>query len=291
MKTNRFLFCLIACMFLLVSCKEELDMTTLQKSLFEGTSFDEITIDDAWNVTIVNGLYDPDQGENKKGVVLSYSAFLEPYIKAKKEGTAFELGFTNKLNLPYNTVMEATIFVESIKSLSLDNASTVQFRGGFLSGNTLALTLDNASVMRGGKFYAKETSIHLDNASTIVESFITGNKSHFNLDHASVFKGPLCTNNVLGIEMDNSSRLTVSERGTAYVRISMDNGCYLNMLPNSVTKVDLDLDNASEASVNVISLLKGKIRNASTLYYQFLNTILDPVLDVECDETSSCVPL
>lgn len=278
MKLHRILYFLTAiCLLFLASCKEELDMTTVQKTLFEEASFDEIAIDDAWNVTIL-------QDAQQSGVTLTYSAFLEPYIKAKKEGTAFELGFTNRLNLPFNTKMEATIYVKSLKSLNLDDASAAVLEGDF-SGETLTLTLDHASVMRGGN-YSGDTEITLDNASTIVEFNITGNTCHLHLDQVSVFKGKLDASSQLEIEMDNASRMTLYEGAADHAKVMLDNASSLNMLPLVVTNMEIEMENASEASVSVLEFLKGKLQNASKLYYQGI-----PALDVDCDLTSSCVPL
>ena len=62
-----------------VSCKKELDMTLVQKTVYENTDISLFHIDDAWDVTFV---YD----SLKSYVELEYSAYLEEgkgYSEAK----------------------------------------------------------------------------------------------------------------------------------------------------------------------------------------------------------------
>lgn len=278
MKPHCPLYSLVAlCLLLLASCDKDLDMTIVQKTLFEETAFDELSIDDAWNVTIV-------QDVERSGVTLSYSAFLEPYIRAKREGTAFELGISERLNLPLNTVMEATIYVRSLKSLSLDDASFAVLEGDY-SGATLKLSLNHGSVMRGMSFHG-DADINLDHASTVVDYVGEGRVCQLHLDEGSVFKGILEVATSLDIELDNASRMTLYEGGAAAVVATLDNASFLNMLPLEAGDMEIEMDNASEASVNVSYHLKGRLHNISKLYYQG-----NPALDVECDLTSSYVPL
>ena len=88
---------------LMAGCRDkDLDMTVLNKSLFDGADFTEIVLNDSWNVTIV-------QDDEKTGIDLEYSAFLEDYLDVKQEKKNLSIAFTHRLNLPYNTVMNAVI--------------------------------------------------------------------------------------------------------------------------------------------------------------------------------------
>lgn len=278
MKQHRLLYCLLAaCLLLLVSCKEELDMTILQKTLYEGVAFNEVSVDDAWQVTIV-------QDEQKTGVELEYSAFLESYIKANQADSKFELGFTRRLNLPFNTVMNATVFLPSLKKLSLDDASTVEMVGDF--DGSVEMELDNASTLRGGYFLGNNVQFNLDNASTIVNVILEGYSVRLRLDNGSVLKGDLYDVPNLDLELDNASRMTLY-KGTAYhATVHVDHNSFLNMVPVMGVDITVDIDNASEASVKATQCISGQARNASMLYYDGYPTLL-----VECDETSSIHPL
>ena len=278
MKSHRILYGIIAaCLSLLVSCKEELDMNILQKPMYDGVVFDEVSVDDAWQVTII-------QDNEKTGVMLEYSAFLEPYIKALNAGSRFELGFTRRLNLPFNTVMSATVYVPALKKLSLDDASSVNLEGEF-PGQALEVVMDNAALLRGGSF-AGDASLRLDNASTIVEFAVDGDHVQLQLDNASVFKGNLRAATLLQLEEDHASRATLYEGDSPKATLRLNNTSFLNMVPVRVEEMEAELDNASEASVNTVHQLNGTVNNVSKLFYEGT-----PALMVECDDTSLCQPL
>lgn len=277
MKSHRILYLFAACLLLLASCKEELDMSLVQKTLYEGADFDEVTVDDAWQVTIL-------QSNGKTGVTLEYSAFLEPYLRARQEGTKFELGFTRLLNLPSNTVMNATLYVPSLKKLSLNDASRVTLEGDF-EAPSIEVTLDDAAMLRGGRL-AGDLHLELDNASTVVDLVAEGDQLTLSLDNASVFKGQLFARTLLGIVEDNASRMTLYEGDTPKADIRLRSVSFLNMVPVRAEEVEVDLGDASEASVTAVQRLAGPVNDASKLFYGG-----SPALFVECDETSSCRPL
>ena len=67
---RHFSYLLLALSLTLASCKKDLDMTLLEKQLYEEVTFDAIIVEDAWEVTVI-------QDDVKRGVVVEYSAFLE----------------------------------------------------------------------------------------------------------------------------------------------------------------------------------------------------------------------
>ena len=68
---NILIICAAICCF--ASCKKEVDMTLVQKTIYENTDISLFHIDDAWDVTFV---YD----SLNSYVELDYSAYLEEHV-------------------------------------------------------------------------------------------------------------------------------------------------------------------------------------------------------------------
>ncbi len=263
---------------LMPSCKDKtLDMTVLTKTLYEDAVIDEFHVEDAWQVTIV-------QDSSKKGVELEYSAFLEEFLKIVKEGSALDIAFTQRLNLPSQTVKNATVYVPSLRKLVLEEEASAALQGEFY-GNKLEVTQKDKSTLRGGSYFGSLT-MALSDASKVVDFTVAGDSCGMSLEDASVFKGTLTASTLLDLQIKDESRLTTYGGNTPTTIINMSNKAFLNMTQTVVDEMFIEMSSSSEANVRVVSSLEGVLRDTSVLYYQG-----NPVLNVDCDTTSHLLPL
>lgn len=238
------------------SCKKEkeLDMTVMNKTLLDGAVFTEINVTDAWNVTLV-------QDDQNTGVNLEYSAFLEEYLDVRQTDNALGIGFTTKLDIPSNTVMNAVVHVKSIEKITLDDASIC--RGDTFTGNICII---------------------LDGASQLVNFNVSGGFHEMQLSQASDFKGNL-TADSLNIVMNDGSRMVTYGGQVQRLRMRFSDNCKLNMIHTPTDEAFVALEKGSEATLHVDTLLKGSLREASTVYLQGT-----PDIDIDCDDSSSIQP-
>lgn len=236
----------------LTACKkaEKLDMTVVSKSVLEGADFTEISVTDAWNVSIV-------QDDQVSGVELEYSAFLEEYLDVKQTGNLLSIGFNTELNLPSGTVMKAEVHLRTLEAITLDKASIC--RGDTLTGNT---------------------RIILESDSQLVDFNLNGSYHEITINEASTFKGDLTADSVL-LVMTNDARMSTFGGQIQRLRLSMGDSYRLNMANTPVDEAFVSFEN-SEATLFVNTLLRGSLKDASTLYL-----FGDPVIEINCDDTST----
>ena len=272
MKRRTFFWAIIG-LLLFTSCREkDLDMTVRQKTLYEGVEFNEITVTDAWSVEVI-------QDAEHSYVELEYSAFLEDYMKVQLNGNSLFIGFTRHLYFPSNTVMNATIHTPSVSKLSFSDAVSAALDNLNLETD-LTLELEDAASCRGGHFYGN-TDIKLSDASTCVELYVEGPNCTVELNDASVFKGCLNISGDLTMTVDDASRLTDYWGEINHAEVEVSDASYLNMATSWINRMYIEVSDASEATVNVVESLEGKVHDASKLYYSG-----NPTLNVDCDETS-----
>lgn len=277
-------YLVVAAVLLLAGCqKKELDMTVMQKTLFEGAVIQEITVKDGWNVTIV-------QDDESTYVALEYSAFLEDYFNMSLSDGNLTVLLKSHSTLPTNTVMNATIHTPMAQRITLSEAVSAVIEGHFES-TSLTLELDGASTCKGGVFQISGPAhLQLTDASKIADCYVFGDGCAIVLDNASTFKGSLYNNDTLNIKLDGASRMTTYDGVTLWARVEVCNASSLNMLKTSVPgKIHIVVEETSEASVAISQpgVLEGAVRHNSILYYQGTN----PTLNVDCDETSIIRPL
>ena len=269
---KRIIFLLLVVLFAMTSCRDKnLDMTLMQKTLYEGTTINEISAKDAWDVKVV-------QDENTF-VELEYSAFLEDYLKVQLEGTSLSIGFTRHLYIPNNAVMNATIHTPTVHKLSFSDAVFAALDNLNLETD-LVLELEDAASCRGGHFNG-DALIKLSDASTCAELYIEGRDCTVELEDASVFKGQLNVSRLLTLTVKDASRLTEYWGEIDRVEAIVSDASSLNMATSWIDRMYIEVDDASEATVNVVTALEGTVHDASKLYYSG-----DPVLNVDCDNTS-----
>lgn len=246
-------------------------MTVVQKTLYEGVAIDEITAECLWCVTV--------RSDENTYVELEYSAYLEDYLKTQLNGSGLYLGLTRPNSMPGNTVMNATVHTPSVNKLSFSNAVSVAL-DGFYSQVPVTLVLDDASTCRGGHFYG-DIELQLSDASTCVEFSFEGANAKLEVSEASTFKGCLYASGELNVTLSKASFLTNYWGEINHVTAEVVDASSLNMSTNFINSMYIAVKSASEATVNVEDSLEGLVQEASKLYYSG-----DPVLHVDCDETS-----
>ena len=268
----RLLVLVISGMLMLTGCREkDLDMTVMQKTLYEGAEINEITAQDAWCVTVIE--------DENTFVELEYSAYLDDYLKVRLEGSSLFIGFTHHLNFPGNTVMNATIHTPTVHKLSFSDAVFALLENLNLE-TSLYLELEDAASCRGGHFKG-DAIIKLSDASTCADLYIEGRDCTMELDDASVFKGGLNVSRLLTLTVKDASRLTEYRGEINDVEAIVSDASYLNMSTSWINRMSIEVSDASEATVNVVESLEGVVSDASKLYYSG-----NPTLNVDCDNSS-----
>ena len=134
---------LILCIaFSFASCKKDVDMTLVQKTVLENADIRQIKAFDAWEVTIV--------ADSNTYVELEYSAYLENKVNVKMQGTQLEIGFTGSTYPVFNSVFRAVVHTNTIESIEAEDAAELYFVGHFsATSDTLYVDLEDASVCSG----------------------------------------------------------------------------------------------------------------------------------------------
>lgn len=268
---------MMICAMTFAGCREkELDMTLVQKTLYDGATITAITAKDAWNVTVVQ--------DERTCVELEYSAFLEEYLKIKMEAQELGIGFYRYLNLPANTVMNATVHTPSVEKLQFSDATRAVLEGVFPETN-LTVELSDAATCKGGCFTGK-ADIELSDAVTMVDFDFEGETCSVKLSDASTFKGTLSVTGQMDIVVEDASHMTTYGGYAPQVEVEVSDASSLNMLETEVDVMHTTVKDASEASVYVTHTLEGTVKDASELYYKG-----HPSLNVICDDSSIIRPL
>lgn len=278
MNKRSFIWLIIIGLVAFSSCrKKDLDMTLMQQTLFQDEVIREITADDAWELTIV-------QDDSVQYVELNYSAFLESYLLARKEGEKLSIGFNQTVRVPSGATFNAVIHLKSLSNLTLSDAVSATLEGEFESPS-FVLELNDASTCRGGSF-STNLDAHLSDASKVAEMSFAGVRCRVVLEDASVFKGDIIASERIDIEATDASRLAVYGGITPFATVVLEDASSLNTIPMEITDMQVALKDASEAYVNVTHSITGTLRDASSLYYSG-----NPDRDLDCDDSSSVTPL
>lgn len=278
MKTLKPVFFLCVALCFASSCKKEADMTLMQKTVFQNADIRQIEVSDAWQVTVVS--------DSITFVELSYSAYLEPYLKAKMEGTQLEIGFAGNVRPLFNSTFRATIHTNKIDRVEAEDASKLSFSGSFTASNdTLSVNLDKSSVCTGLSYSGSECMVVLKDASLFLGFHLTSTNVEVRASKASTCKGNFNVRHQLVANLDGASQL-ISFGGTASKgTVKLQGSSLLNIVQTEVGELQVDLSGASEATVNVSNSLKGRLSDASTLYYKG-----HPQLDIDSSEDSRVIP-
>lgn len=268
---------MMICAMTLAGCREkELDMTLVQKTVFEDATITAVTAEDAWNVTVVQ--------DGRTYVELEYSAFLEEYLKIKMEAQELNIGFHRYLYLPSNTVKNATVHTSSVEKLQFSDATKAILEGVFPETN-LTLELSDAATCKGGCFSGK-ANLELSDASKMVDFDFEGERCSVKLSDASTFKGTLLVIDQMDIVVEDASHMTTYGGHAPQAEVEVSDASSLNMLETEVGVMHITVKDASEASVYVTNTLEGTVKDASELNYKGT-----PFLNVICDDSSTIRPL
>lgn len=260
-----------------VGCREkELDMTLVQKTVYDDATITAVTATDAWNVTIVQ--------DERTYVELEYCAFLEEYLKIQMESYELSIGFYRHLYLPANTVMNATVHTSSVEKLQFSDATRAILEGVFPETN-LMVELSDAATWKGGRFSGK-ADLDLSDAAKMVDFDFEGETCSVKVSDASTFKGTLSVTDQMNIVVEDASHMTTYGGYAPQAEVEVSDASSLNLLETEVGTMHITVKDASEASVYVTHTLEGTIKDASELYYKGT-----PSLNVICDDSSTIRPL
>ena len=274
---NKNFLALLLGLLVFAGCREkELDMTLVQKTVYEDATITAFTAQDAWNVTVVQ--------DERTYVELEYSAFLEEYLKIKMETHELNIGFYRHLYLPANTVMNATVHTPSVEKLQFSDATRAVLEGVFPETN-LTIELSDAATCKGGRFTGK-ADLDLSDAAKMVDFDFEGETCSVTLSDASTFKGNLLVTDHLDVVVEDASHMTTYGGSAPYAEVEVSDASSLNLLETEIGVMHITVKDASEASVDVTNTLEGTVKDASELYYKG-----NPSLNVICDDSSIIRPL
>ena len=277
MRTLKPILFLCAVLCFASSCKKEVDMTLKQKTVFENADIREIEVSDGWQVTVV--------ADSCTYVELAYSAYLEPYVKAKMNDTHFELGFMLKTFSAINSEFRATVHLRQLEKIDAKVASKVTFTGSY-NGERLYVNLSGASTCNALTYTGDKCEIVMDAASKLLNFQFDGATCIATLANSSQFNGRIHATELLDLDLNDNSRFINRGGETARADIKLHDGSMLNMVETQVNKLYAELSEASEATVWVTEYLKATLNDASTLYYKG-----NPLKDLACHDNSEVNPL
>lgn len=277
MKNRPLLFLIVLGLMAFSSCRDkELDMTLVQKTLFQNEVINEISAADGWYVTIV-------QDDAEQYVELNYSAFLESYVVVQKEGDKLTIGFNQSVRLPNGSMAKAVIHLNTMSKLALSDAAYAMMEGTFESPS-FVMELEDAAACRGGSFNGNFEA-RLSDASVMAEMTIDGVRCNIVLEDASVFKGDIFASERMDVSASDASRLTVYGGRAPLAVVELEDASSLNTISMTISEMQVGLKDASEAFVNVTNSISGVLRNSSVLQYKG-----DPDLNLDCDDSSKVQP-
>lgn len=276
MKTIKSILILCVALCFVTSCKK-VDMTLVQKTIFENASITQIKVTDAWRVTVI--------ADTSTYVELDYSAYLEESLKVQMEGNELQIGFKDYTYPVIGSAYRATVHVAQIEKLDADDAAKVQCEGEF-TGDDLVIELSDAAQCSGLVFTGRNCNIKMEDASVFTGFQFAGNTCKAELEDASQFNGEIKVTEQLDVELDYASRFVNKGGETALANIKVHDASRLNIVETLVNEMHVDITDGSEATVWVDGLLEGWVKNLSTLYYKG-----HPQLEVECGDGSFLRPI
>ena len=277
MKTIKTILILCVALCFVTSCKKEVDMTLVQKTVLENADIREIEVSDGWQVTVV--------ADSCTYVELAYSAYLEPYVKAKMNDNRFELGFMFKTFNAFNSEFRATIHLNQLEKIDAKAASKVTFTDSY-NGERLYVNLTDASSCNALTYTGDKCEIVMDAASKLLDFQFDGATCIATLKQSSQFNGRIHATELLDLDLSGNSRFVNRGGETAEADIKLHEGSLLNMVETQVNRLYTELSEASEATVWVVEYLRATLNDASTLYYKG-----NPQKDLACHDNSEVKPL
>ena len=276
MKTIKSILILCVTLCFATSCKK-VDMTLVQKTVFENASITQIKASDAWHVTMV--------ADTSTYVELDYSAYLEESLRVQMEGNELQIGFKDHTYPVIGSAYRATVHVAHIEKIEADDAAKVQCDGEY-TGDNLLIKLSDAAQCNNLVFTGQTCDIKMEDASVFTGFQFDGSSCKAELADASQFNGMIKVTEQLDVELDDASRFVNKGGETALANIKVRDASRLNIVETLVNEMHVEITDGSEATVWVDGLLEGWVRDASTLYYKG-----HPQLQVDCSDGSFLRPI
>lgn len=279
MKTLKPLLFLCVALCFATSCKKNVDMTLVQKTVLENADIRQITASDAWEVSVV--------ADSSTFVELEYSAYLEDKVNVKMQGTRLEIGFLGSTYPVLNSVFRAIVHTNTIENIKVEKDAQVSFAGHFsATSDTLFVDLDDASICSGLNYSGHVIEIAVKNASDFFDFQLSGYNCEVDVSDASTCKGVFDMSFHLVANLINESQLITFGGSAPFGMIKVQDASTLNMVQSEIGEMHVELSGASEATVNVSERMEGSVKMFSTLYYKG-----HPQITVDCSEDSQLVPL
>jgi len=279
MKTIKTILILCMALCFATSCKKEVDMTLVQKTVYDNTDISMFHVDDAWEVTFV---YD----SLHSFVELEYSAYMEEHVSVMDTNNWLAIGFRDRFHKETGSVFKATVHTSVNESLIImaENASVITMEGHF-DLEHINMELHDASVCNGLTVSAESCSLHLGDGSQMLGAQYDGTNCSVFVSKESSCKGLFNVEQTFNAGVYHQSQLVVFGGSMNSASIEAKNAFTINMAQAEVKDMYVHLSDTSEATVNVAEAISGFLLTGSTLYYKG-----HPQLQVDCDESSSMIP-
>lgn len=272
---------LILCMALCFasSCKKEVDMTLVQKTVYENTDISLFHVDDAWEVSFV---YD----SLNSFVELEYSAYLEEYVSAWDTNSWLNIGFKRYVYKQPGSVFKATAHISQKEALYImaDNASVIHLEGSF-ELEDMDIDLRHGSICNSFDVSSHLCSISLTDGSQIYGVEYHGTNCSVYAYEESCCKGFFDVEQTFNAGVYGLSQLVVFGGSMTYASVEAKNAFTVNLSQAEVNNMYVYLADASESTVNVTDTISGFLLSGSTLYYKG-----HPEIEVDCSDDSQLVP-
>lgn len=279
MKAIKPILLICAALCFATACKKDVDMTLVQKTVYENTDISLFHVDDAWDVTFV---YD----SLNSYVELEYSAYLEEYVSVWDTNGWLDIGFRGSVYKQPGSVFKAKVHTSEREHLSImaENASIITMEGLFKLEH-IDLELHEASVCSGFAVSAESCYLHLDDGSQMLGAQYTGTNCSVYVYEESCCKGFFNVEQTFNAGVYGLSQLVVFGGSMAYASVEAKNAFTVNLAQAEVENMYVYLAEASETTVNVTDTISGFLLSASTLYYKG-----HPQIDVDCSDDSQLIP-
>ena len=279
MKTIKTILILCVVLCFATSCKKEVDMTLVQKTVYENNDISMFHVDNGWNVTFI---YD----SLNSYVELDYSAYLENYISVRDANNWLNIGFTGKVYPETGSVFKAKVHTSEREHLYImaNNASVITMEGLFKLEN-MNFDLFNASICNSFEVTSQSCGIELTYGSQLYGVNFNGTNCSVYAHKGSSCKGYFNVEQTFNTGVAINSQLIVFGGSMPSASLEVKEAGFVNMAQAEVENMHVYLDGASEATVNVTETISGFLLSASTLYYKG-----NPQTDVECSDDSQLIP-
>ena len=279
MKTIKTILILCVALCFATSCKKNVDMTLMQKTVYEDTDISLFHVDDAWEVTFV---YD----SLHSFVELEYSAYLEEYVSVWDTNSWLDIGFKGYVYKQPEAVFKAKVHTSEREHLyiKVDNTSIITMEGLFELEN-VNIELHNGSVCNGFAVTSQLCGIDLADGSQMYGVNFNGTNCTVYAHKGSSCKGYFNVEQSFTTGVGINSQLIVFGGSMPSASIEVKEVGTINMVQAEVNDMHVYLDGASEATVNVTETLSGFLLSGSTLYYKG-----NPEINVDCSEDSQLIP-